>query len=278
MTALPRARRAAPALSPGFNLEPFLAPLGVTLFILLLPFVFGLGRAGGFEWTNFTPLFAATSLNFLAQGVIWTVSVALVSILASIPLATLFALGRLSHRAWLRWPSIAYIEGVRSLPVLLLIFYTFFRINAAGAFLPRDAVAVAIALTVYTAAVNAEIIRAGILSLPKGQFEASQSLGMNYAQMMWYVILPQTFRRVLPPLIAQFTTVVKDTSLGSIIGTVELTRRGTILFQGLRNPLETYYVIAILYFIINYILGRIAVFLQRQRRTTTVARPIEVEG
>lgn len=230
------------------------------------------------EWANFQPLFLPSSLQFLAQGVIWTVSVALVSILLSLPLATLFALGRLSTYPVIKWLATAYIEGIRAFPVLLLIFYVFFRLGNLGlAFLPRDAVAVVVALILYTAAVNAEIIRAGILSLPRGQFEAAYSLGMGYWHVMWLVILPQTFRRVLPPLISQFTTVLKDTSLGSIIGTVELTRRTTILFQQYRNPLEAYYVVAIIYFVLNYILGRVSVALQARRRTVTSTRRVEAE-
>jgi His/Glu/Gln/Arg/opine family amino acid ABC transporter permease subunit len=266
--------RPAPRTSPfgALNLDPFLAPIGVTVVLVLLPIVFGLGREGGMEWANFVP----SSIQFLAQGVIWTVSVALAAILLSLPLATLFALGRLSTNRAIRWLCTAYIEGVRAFPVLLLIFYIFFRLGNAGfAFVPRDAMAVILAQTLYTAAVNAEIIRAGILSLPRGQFEASRSLGMTYIQMMRLVILPQTFRRVLPPLISQFTTVLKDTSLGSIIGTVELTRRTTILFQQYKNPLEAYYVAAIIYFVLNYILGRVSVALQARRRGVAIPRRVE---
>lgn len=258
------------------NWEPWLAPVGVALLLLMLPFVFGLGREGGMELANFEPLFRLSTLQFLAFGLVWTVSVALVAILVSLPLATLFALGRLSGRGFIRWPSIAYIEGIRSLPVLLLIFYMFFRLGSGQLpFVSKDALAVIIALTLYTAAVNAEVIRAGIVSLPKGQFEAAQALGMTYPRMMQSVILPQSFRRVLPTLIAQFTTVVKDTSLGAIIGTVELAQRGRIVFQGFRNPLETYFVIAIMYFVVNFILGRISLRIQRRRKTTPLPREVQ---
>ncbi len=278
MATLPRVARPAPrSQGSRINLDPFLAPVGVALFLLALPFVFGLGRPGGMELANFRAFltgsldpaapFTPLIFQFLGYGIVWTVSVALVSILLSLPLATLFALGRLSTRPWLRWLSTAYIEGIRALPVLLLIIFAFFRMgNSPTPFLPKDALAVGLALTAYTAAVNAEIIRSGILSLSRGQFEASHALGMSYAQTMWYIVLPQTFRRVLPPLIAQFTTVLKDTSLGSIIGTVELAQRGRILFQQYRNPLETYYVIAVIYFVLNYILGRVSVALQQRRR------------
>jgi ABC-type amino acid transport system permease subunit len=128
----------------------------------------------------------------------------------------------------------------------------------AQAFVP-----VVTALTLYTTAVNGETIRSGILSLDKGQTEAARALGLSYAQQLRFVILPQAFRRVLPPLIAQFATLVKDTSLGYIVTLLELTRRGEIIYQGPFNPLETIYIVAIIYFFINYLLGQLAHAIER---------------
>jgi ABC-type amino acid transport system permease subunit len=122
-----------------------------------------------------------------------------------------------------------------------------------------------IALTIYTAAVNAELLRSGILSLDRGQFEASRALGLSYWQMMRRVILPQAFRRTIAPLIAQFTIVVKDTSLGSIIGFFELQRRGVIIYQQSFNPMETLYFIALIYFVVNYLLGLTSRLVERRR-------------
>jgi glutamate transport system permease protein len=197
--------------------------------------------------------------------------------LLSLPLATAAALGRLSTRAWLRWPTIAGIEGIRAFPVLILIFYVFVQFSriAEASNQPWLAsnnvtLSVIVALTLYTAVVNAETIRAGILSLDKGQTEAARSLGLSYAQAMQWVILPQTFRRVLPPLIAQFATLVKDTSLGAIVGLLELYHRGQILYQFNRNPIETFFFIAVIYFVLNYILGKAA---QAVERRMTGSRP-----
>jgi ABC-type amino acid transport system permease subunit len=120
------------------------------------------------------------------------------------------------------------------------------------------------ALTLYTAAVNAELIRAGIAALDRGQTEAARSLGLGYWQTMRYVVLPQTYQRVLPPLVAQFTILLKDTSLGSIIGMTELLQRGKIIFQGYRNPMETLYVVAILYFAMNFVLDRVSAATERR--------------
>jgi ABC-type amino acid transport system permease subunit len=170
-----------------------------------------------------------------------------------------------------RWPTIAGIEAIRAFPVLILIFYVFTQFSrvaeASGSSLLKSSnvtLSVVIALTLYTTVVNAETIRAGILSLDRGQMEAARSVGLSYAQALRLVILPQTFRRVLPPLIAQFVTLVKDTSLGAIIGLLEIYRRGQILYQFYRNPLETLWVVAIVYFAVNYVLGQVAQRIERQ--------------
>jgi ABC-type amino acid transport system permease subunit len=135
-----------------------------------------------------------------------------------------------------------------------------------GSLLSQAGLAVVIALTLYTAVVNAELIRAGMASLDRGQFEAARSLGMSYWQMMRLVILPQTFRRVLPPLIAQFTTLVKDTSLGSIIGFVELQRAAIIIYQRPGyNVMAVLYVTALIYFLLNYLLGKASIAIQQRR-------------
>jgi ABC-type amino acid transport system permease subunit len=123
---------------------------------------------------------------------------------------------------------------------------------------------VTLALTVYTAAVNAELLRSGILSLERGQTEAARSLGLNYAQTMRRVILPQAFRRTLAPLIAQFTILVKDTSLGSIIGFQELKGSGDIIAGLNYNTLEVLYVVTLIYFVVNYLLGLSSKLIERR--------------
>lgn len=280
------------------------ALLGAVVVIALLPFIFGMIPISGlFAWllppqwwptlglnqthaeamqnalVNIRPFADSSTWGFLGLGLAMTVGVSLISILLSLPLATAAALGRLSTRAWLRWPTIAGIEGIRAFPVLILIFYVFTQFSrlAEASALPwlksnNVTISVIMALTLYTTVVNAETIRAGILSLDKGQMEAARSLGLSYARAMQLVILPQTFRRVLPPLIAQFTTLVKDTSLGAIVGLLELYRRGQILYQFNRNPMETFFVIAVIYFVINYILGKVAQAIER--RLTGSIRPV----
>lgn len=253
-----------------------LQALGALLFIVLIPVAFGM------EWKNFEPLLRGSSLRFLSIGVLATVAVSLAAIVVSLPLATGLALGRLAHQPLIRWPCIAFIEVVRALPLLLLIFYINLRFPGLNIFegrvtgegylsivsatiLSRAGMAVAIALTIYTAAVNAELLRSGILSLDRGQTEAARSLGLTYWQTMQLVILPQAFRRILAPLIAQFTILLKDTSLGSIIGFVELQRRAVILFQRDFNPMEALFMVGLIYFALNYVLGLSSRFIERRR-------------
>jgi His/Glu/Gln/Arg/opine family amino acid ABC transporter permease subunit len=259
-------------------LRIFLQLVGIAAFLVLMPLAFKM------EWKRFLPMFDLITLRFLFFGLVATVVVSLVAILASLPLATGLALGRLSTIPWIRWPSTAFIEVVRALPLILLIFYINLRFPGLGIFeglglgsstdymvielsrlLSRGALAMVIALTLYTAAVNAELLRAGILSLERGQFEASRALGLSYWQMMRLVILPQAFRRTIAPLIAQFTILVKDTSLGSIIGFIELQRRAVILYQQHFNPMEALFVVALIYFAINYLLGLASKLVERRR-------------
>jgi len=254
------------------------------VLVVLIPIAFGM------RWENFVPLLRPSSLRFLSIGVLATVIVSLAAIIVSLPLATGLALGRLARQPLIRWPCVAFIEVIRALPVLLLIFYINLRFPGLSAFeglagsesylglvvgqaLSRAGLAVAISLMLYTAAVNAELLRSGILSLDRGQTEAARSLGFSYWQTMRLVILPQAFRRILAPLIAQFTILLKDSSLGAIIGFVELQRRAVILFQRDFNPMEALYVVALIYFVLNYLLGLSSQLVAR-RRPTPVQVPL----
>src|SRR5687768_5217889 len=270
-------------IRPGVNwwslLGIVLRVLGLLLFIILIPIAFDM------EWRNFERIFQKfSSIRFLSLGALATIVVSLVAILASLPLATALALGRLSPFRWVRWISIPYIEIIRALPLLLLIFYISLRFSdqlavfermgvgdtesyfgrAAQIILSQAGLTVMVALTLYTAAVNAELLRSGILSLDRGQMEAARSLGLTYWQAMRKVILPQAFRRTLAPLIAQFTILVKDTSLGSIIGFIELQRSARILYERDYNPMEALYVVALIYFVLNYLLGLTSKFIERK--------------
>jgi His/Glu/Gln/Arg/opine family amino acid ABC transporter permease subunit len=212
-------------------------------------------------WVGFTewPIW-----QFILTGIQVTLSMAVVAIVASLILGTLLALARLSSLGLLRYPAIAYIELIRALPVLYLIFFAFFSGARLG--LRDPVVAATLALIVYTSAVNAEIVRAGILSIERGQVEAARALGLSYWSAMRLVVLPQAFRRVIPPQISQLVTLIKDTSLAYIVGTTELMRRIFILYSGFDTGvgvIQGLFVASCIYFVINFALSSFGRWLER---------------
>lgn len=205
-------------------------------------------------------------IRFLGEGLVETGKLSVVSVALSFAAGLLLALGRLSRRAWIRVPSIAYIEGIRALPVLLLIAY--FGIKGTALFRPLATPIVGedfelsrfwagvLGLSLYTSAVLAEIIRAGIAALPKGQTEAASALGLSYVQSMRFVVLPQALRLMVPAMMGQLTTVIKDTSLVATIGVFELVRQGRVIYTQFFNPIEVFLVIAVVYFVICFSLSQ----------------------
>ncbi len=205
-------------------------------------------------------------VRFFGEGLRETLTLSVVSLILSFAVGMLFALGRLSTRAWIRWPSILYIETIRALPVLLLIVY--FGIKGTALFRPIMAPifgedfdlsrfwAGVLGLSLYTSAVLAEIIRAGIAALPKGQTEAASALGLSYVQSMRFIVLPQALRLMVPAMMGQLTTVIKDTSLVATIGVFELMRQGRVIYTQFFNPLEVFLYIAVIYFVICFALSQ----------------------
>jgi His/Glu/Gln/Arg/opine family amino acid ABC transporter permease subunit len=219
---------------------------------------------------------------FLLTGLQLTLTMAAAAILLSLVFGTLLAMGRITRFWPIHYPAVFYIEMIRALPVLFLIFFTYFGgargFTVFGFRLSWEdpVLATIIALTAYTSAINAEIIRAGILSIEKGQAEAARSLGLNYVQMMRLVILPQALRRMVPPQVSQFITLVKDTSLAYVIGTHELLNKVKILYSGFEvGPIQGLFVAAVIYFAINYTLSllsrRLEVQPAREVRTEIAA-------
>jgi His/Glu/Gln/Arg/opine family amino acid ABC transporter permease subunit len=204
-------------------------------------------------------------IRFFGEGLVATIELAVASVVLSFAVGLLFALARLSTRAWIRVPAILYVEGIRALPVLLLIAY--FGIKGTALFRPVLAPllgedfelssfwAGVLGLSLYTSAVLAEIIRAGIVSLPRGQFEAAAALGLDYLAQMRHVILPQALRLMVPAMMGQLTTVIKDTSLVGTIGVFELVRQGRIIYTQFFNPIEVFLFTAVIYFVICFALS-----------------------
>jgi glutamate transport system permease protein len=214
---------------------------------------------------NTWPMFADPAIwRFFGEGLLATLLMSVAAVLLSFVVGLLLALGRLSQKPWLRWPSIAYIEGVRALPVLLLIVY--FGTKGSSLLQPIFGPdfelpgfwAGVLGLSMYTSAVLAEIIRAGIISLPRGQNEASRALGLSYAQSLRHVILPQGLRLMVPAMMAQLTTVIKDTSLVGTIGIFELLKQGRTIYTQFFNVIEVLLIVSFIYFIICFGLSQLS--------------------
>lgn len=206
--------------------------------------------------------------QFLLTGLLNTVRAAAVAMVFATIIGFVMALGRLALNAPVRWAARTYVELFRTIPVVLFIFFAYFGLQDLGVGWVTALWGVVIGLTAYNSAVLAEIFRAGILSLDRGQSEASYAIGLTYWQSMGLVILPQAVRRMTPAIVAQLATLTKDVSLGFLIGYEEVVRRGRILGEGSpSNLLQAYLVVGVIYFIVIFMLSRIARRLEvRQRR------------
>ena len=198
----------------------------------------------------------------IAWGLWTTLWLSLVSGVAGLLLGLVTGLCRLSSNPTLRHLSTVYVELVRGTPLLVQIFIFYFFIGTVLN-LSREFAGVA-ALALFTGAYVAEIVRSGVQSIAKGQGEAARSLGLDAGQSMRHVILPQAFKRVLPPLAGQFISLVKDTSLVSVIAITELTKSGREAITTSLSTFEIWFCVAALYLVINLPLSYFASRLERR--------------
>lgn len=273
-----------------------LAMLAVAaLLALLAAAAFRLHDRGQLDSELWAPLLDPTHEDFSAvweflwRGLQATLVTAALAITASLIIGTALGsarmlLGTTPVGRGVRLPLIVWIELFRGLPVVITIFLTwaFFRfVDLRLDFLPGDELMwyVAIGLTLYNSVIIAEILRAGVASLPRGQAEAARAVGMTEGKVMRLVLLPQAFRIMLPALISQLVVVLKDTSLGFVISYIELLYRGNRLGQLYHNPLQALLVVAIIYIAINMLLSWIAVRVERRASRHTAAKkaPMAVE-
>ncbi len=191
-----------------------------------------------------------------------TLKLAIPAIVFGFMLGTLVGLGRLSSRPWIHYPAVAYVEFFRGVPLVMVIFWFWFLIpQITGERLPDYTVALT-AFVVFEAAYLAEIVRAGIQSVPRGQSEAAIASGLSYGERMLHVILPQAIRNMLPSLVTQFIVLFKDTSLASIIGMMDLTKAAQTVSEREIRPFEMYLFIAVVYWICTYSMSRFSRYLE----------------
>ncbi|MCU6481951.1 amino acid ABC transporter permease [Arthrobacter sp. A2-55] len=211
--------------------------------------------------------------QYLLTGLLGTLqSAGIVAVFASV-LGTFLALGRLSRGRPVRWLCTAYIEVARTVPVLLLIYLMLFGLPQLGINVP-PLWKMVIPLTFVTSAVFAEIVRAGITSLPSGQAEAALSLGLRQSQTMRLVVLPQALRNIAPSLLTQFVSLLKDTTLGYIVAYTELLYRGQLLTSYINQLIPTYIVVAFIYLVVSGSLTALASRLQKRTTAKSTVLPL----
>lgn len=196
------------------------------------------------------------NLGFFFSGAILTLEISLSAIAIGFVLGILMGLGRVSRVLPVRLLSTGYVEALRGTPLLVQIFIIYFGLPSVGIYL-SPLVSGILAVGLNSAAYQAEIIRGGIQSVPKGQLEAARSIGMSYTQSMRHVVLPQALRLIIPPMTNEFITLIKDSSLVSAIGIWELTLVGKELNAKYFEPFQVFIFIAIVYFIMTYATSKI---------------------
>jgi glutamate transport system permease protein len=240
----------------------------VTVVVLAAVIALGLhqfGDHGQLDPAKWSPFGQWPIWKYLLVGLRGTLEAAALVAVLGAAAGLLFALGRLSPARPIRWVATTYIEIARTLPVLLLIYVTLFGLPRYGINLPLLWKLV-LPLTVANAAAFAEIFRAGILSMPRGQNEAALSLGLTRAQSMRLVVLPQALRRVAPSVVSQLVSLLKDTSLGYIVAFTELLYRAQVLAAYNHLLVQTYLVVTLVYLVCNVILSALAHRLQNFTR------------
>lgn len=202
------------------------------------------------------------NIDLFLQGVWFTLEISFVSLLLSIPIGIILGLLRISPNRVISTIAAAYIEIMRGVPLLVLLIWIYFVLNQ---FLHIGSYWSAVSgLGFFSGAFIAEIVRSGIESIPRGQMEAARSSGMSYLQAMRFVILPQAFRRVLPPMASQFIILIKDSSLVSVISVVDLSLIGKNLVATTFRSLEIWSFIALLYFILTFFLSQLIRYFEKK--------------
>jgi glutamate/aspartate transport system permease protein len=221
---------------------------------------------------DFTFLSWPVISSFIIKGFLFSVQLTLIAMVGGIALGTVIALMRLSGKPWLVMPAAAYVNTLRSIPLVMVILWCFLLIPGgfygaiAGDFgrNHRSEISAIVTFTIFEAAYYSEIMRAGIQSVSRGQVYAGYAVGMTYPQCMKLIVLPQAFRNMLPVLLTQTIILFQDTSLVYAIGAYDLLKGFEVAGKNYNRPVETYLIAAVVYFVICFSLSMLVRQLQKR--------------
>jgi glutamate transport system permease protein len=237
------------------------------------------GQLDAAKWQPF--LTSDLWTTYVLPGVQGTLTAAVISIVLALALGLVLGVGRLSTHDAIRWVCSVVVEFFRAVPVLIMMLFAFALYAAYDVFPSKHLAlaAVVTGLTLYNGAVIAEIVRAGVNALPRGQHEAASALGLTWGQTMRSILLPQAITSMLPVLISQLVVVLKDTAIGYVITFLEMVRQGVQLGASYGNLLPALIVIAILMIGVNFALSWLATWLEgRMRRSRRGPAPLETQA
>ena len=225
---------------------------------------------GFLEVSETEELFSGDTIGFINEwrmgplmvGLWTTLWISAVASVLALVLGLITGLCRISNNLAMRGLAATYVEFIRGTPLLVQIFIAYFFIGTVFN-LNRNVAGVG-ALAIFAGAYVAEIVRAGIQSIPKGQMEAARSLGMNVFQAMVYIILPQALKRILPPLAGQFISLIKDSSLVSVIAITDLTKSGREIITSTFATFEVWLTVAAMYLIVTSVLSQLVFYMERR--------------
>ena len=231
------------------------ATAAVALLLLAAAVVLRFDAAGQLE-AKFWEFFARpTTWAFLGKGLVGTLASAAMAAVLALALGLVLLMGRLARPRLVRWPSIAAIEFLRGTPTLLLIYVCFLVLPSVGVKLSTYWM-LTLPIALSTAAVVAEVYRAGVLAVPRGQTDAARSLGLTERQVFFLVVFPQALRYIVPALVAQLVIVVKDTTFGYVVTYGELMQNAKVLVANYPALVPVYLVVAALYCLVNYAISQ----------------------
>jgi glutamate transport system permease protein len=259
--------------TPGPRARRFYAVVGVISLLVLGVVIWWVldkldekGQLTADKWKPF--LTGEIWTEYLIPGLVGTLTATAISVVLALTLGLLLGPGRLSQYRWISWPCGVIVEFFRAVPVLLMMLFAY-KLYAEYNLVPSDRLALAgvvTGLTLYNGAVMAELVRSGVLSLPKGQTEAAQAIGLRPSQTMRIVLLPQAITAMLPAIVSQLVVILKDSALGYIITYEELLRKAEQIGNYKSNLIPAFIVVAAIFILMNWLLTVVAHRVERRIR------------